>query len=162
MQESIVGRRVILFPVLAFLCVGIAVYIFYPTDENRIRKIIISSEEAVISENIDGFMKAVSFNYSDDYGNNYLLLKKRMQSAFKSLDNIKIESSIDRISVMDDNAEAELSFRVSVSPGVESATGGEEREYIIGDAGKPQTVVVYFSKSPYAWLIIKVDKLSFN
>jgi hypothetical protein len=144
------ARRGKLFLALAFLCVGVAVYLIYPTDENRIRKIISSSEEAVISEDIDGFMKAVSFNYSDDYGSNYLLLKKRMQSAFKSFDNINIERSIDRISVKDDNAEAELSVRVSVS-------SGDEREYIIGDAGKPQTIVIYFSKSSYEWLIIKVD-----
>lgn len=145
-----VGRRVILFLVLAFLCAGLAVYIFIPTDENRIRKIINSCEKAIISEDIDVFMNAVSFNYSDDYGNNYLLIKKRMQSAFKRFDNITIEKNIDRISVKDDNAEAALSFRVSVS-------AGEESEYIIGDAGEPQKVAVYFSKSSYNWLITKVD-----
>jgi len=145
-----VGRRVILFLVLAFLCAGVAFYIFYPTDENRIRKILSNCEKAIVSEDIDGFMDAISFNYSDDYGNNYLLIKNRMQSAFKRFDNIAIEKSINRISVKDDNAEAELLFRVSVS-------AGEEREYIIGDAGEPQTVVVYFSKSSYKWLIIQVD-----
>lgn len=135
---------------LSFLCVAVVVYIFYPTDEKRVRKIISNSEEAIISEDIDRLMEFVSYNYRDDYGNSYLLLKKRMQSVFGHLDDIKIERNIVKISVKDSDAEAELSVRVSVSE-------GEDRVYIIGDAGMAQTIKVFFKKSPYKWLITEVE-----
>ncbi len=135
---------------LSFLCVAVVVYIFYPTDEKRVRKIISNSEEAIISEDIDRLMELVSYNYIDDYGNSYLMLKKRMQSVFGRLDDIEIERSIIKISVKDSDAEAELSVRVSVSE-------GEDRVYIIGDAGMAQTIKVFFKKSPYKWLITEVE-----
>lgn len=135
---------------LLFLCAAVIVYIFYPTDEKRVRKIISNSEEAIISEDIDRLMEFVSYNYRDDYGNSYLLLKKRMQSVFGRLDDLEIESNIVKISVKDSDAEAELSVRVSVSE-------GEDRVYIIGDAGMAQTIKVFFKKSPHKWLITEVE-----
>ena len=135
---------------LSFLCVAVVIYIFYPTDEKRVRKIISNSEEAIISEDIDKLMEFVSYNYKDDYGNSYLLLKKRMQSVFGRLDDLEIERNIIKISVKNSDAEAELSVRVSVSE-------GEDRVYIIGDAGMAQTIKVFFKKSPYKWLITEVE-----
>jgi hypothetical protein len=145
-----VKKRFVPSLALSFLCVAVVVYIFYPTDEKRVRKIISNSEEAIISEDIDRLMEFVSYNYRDDYGNSYLLLKKRMQSVFGRLDDVEIERSIVKISVMDSDAEAELSVRVSVSE-------GEDRVYIIGDAGMSQSIKVFLKKSPYKWLITEVE-----
>ncbi len=142
-------RQYIFFSALLFLC-AIVVYTLYPTDEKRIRKIINKSEKAIISEDVDKLMEFISYNYRDDYGNGYLQLKKTFQTAFKHLNNIDIERNIIKISVKDTLAEAELSIRVLASE-------GEERGYIIGDAGNAKTIKVFFEKSPYKWLITKVD-----
>jgi hypothetical protein len=126
--------------------------VFYPTDEKRIRGVINSAEKAIVSEDIDELMEVVSFNYKDDYGNSYLQIKKTMEMVFKHLNNIEIEKNIIKISVKEDNAEAELSTRVS-------AFDDEEKGYVIGDAGKAETIKVFFEKSPHKWLITKVEGL---
>ena len=139
----------ILFPALLIICVS-AIYIFYPTDENRIRKIISNSEKAFISEDADRLMEFISYNYMDDYGNSYLKLKKTLQFAFKQMDNIDIERNIIKISIDGSLAEAELSVRVLASM-------GEERGYIIGDAGEAREIKVFFGKPTNKWLITKVE-----
>ncbi len=143
------SRRSYFFVLALSLCV-IAVFVFYPTDKKRIRKVINSSGEAVIHEDIDGFMRYISYNYNDDYGGSYLFLRKRLEIVFKTLDDIDVEKDIMKISVRETQAQAELRVRVIASK-------GDNRGYIIGDAGKTQTIKVYFEKSPYKWKIIKVD-----
>lgn len=142
-------RRYIFFFALLLLCT-IIIYVFYPTDENRIRKIINNSEKAIISEDVDKLMGFISYNYMDDYGNGYLKLKKTFLTVFKRLNDIDIERNIIKISVKDKLAEAELLIRVLASE-------GEERGYIIGNAVNAKTIKVFFEKSPYKWLITKVE-----
>lgn len=151
-------RRYIFFFALLLLCT-IIIYVFYPTDENRIRKIINNSEKAIISEDVDKLMGFISYNYMDDYGNGYLKLKKTFQTTFKHLNDIDIEKNIIKISVKDKLAEAELLIRVLASRpgGSPVATENEERGYIIGNAVNAKTIKVFFEKSPYKWLITKVE-----
>ncbi|MEE8329653.1 MAG: hypothetical protein V3R54_06965 [Thermodesulfovibrionia bacterium] len=151
-------RRYIFFSALLLLS-AIIVYVFYPTDKNRIRKVIGNCEEAVVAEDIDKLMKFISYNYRDEYGNGYLKLKKTLQTVFRRLDSIYIERNIKGISVNDKLAEAELSIRVLVSRpgGSPVATENDEKRYIIGDAGNSRTIKVFFEKTSYKWLITKVD-----
>ncbi len=146
-------KRYSLFAAVLFMCAA-AVYWFYPTDENRIRKIIRKSERAIIAEDIDGLMDSISYNYTDDYGNSYLTLKRRFVTVFKRLSDIDIERNIIRISVADKRAETELEVRVIASS--PSDPSKSAREYIIGDAGRAQTIKVFLEKSPHKWLITGV------
>lgn len=143
-----IRKRHISLPALLFLCV-VVIYIFYPTDEKRIRRVINNSEEAIVSEDINKLMEFISYNYRDDYGNGYLQIKKTMQAAFKRLNDIEVERDIIKISVNESFAETELSVRVIASE-------NKDRGYIIGDAGNPATIKVFFEKSPHKWLITKV------
>lgn len=145
-------RRYSFFPVLLFVC-AVLFYIFYPSDENRIRRIINSCGKAAASEDIDKFMESVSYNYRDDHGNNYLVLKKRLETAFKRLDNIDIEKNIRKISVSGSLAEADLLVRVLASKGGETG-------YIIGDAIEAQKIKIFFTKTSYNWLITKVEGIT--
>jgi hypothetical protein len=142
-------NRRLLYPVLFLLCIFI-IYIIYPSDEKRIIQVIDKSEEAIINEDIEKLMDTISYNYMDGYGNGYLQVKHIMLNAFKRLDDIVVDRNILRISISDDTAEAELSVRAI-------ATLGEERGYIIGDAVEPETIKVFFEKSPHKWLITKVE-----
>jgi len=144
-----------IFLLILFLSL-ILLFVLYPTDEKRIRKIINNAEKAIASENIDKLMEVISFNYKDDYGNGYLQIKKTMEMVFKRLNGIEIEKNIIKISVKEDSAEAELSVRVNASRHGE-ATEGEEKGYVIGDAGKAETIKVFFENSPHKWLITKVE-----
>ncbi|GBE05060.1 hypothetical protein BMS3Abin10_00679 [bacterium BMS3Abin10] len=129
---------------------ALVVYVLYPTDENRIRKIISNCGQAIISEDIDGLMGSISYNYLDDYGNSYLWLKTAFQRVFEQLSDIKIEKNIIAISVNDDFAEVELSARVL-------ASRGEEKGYIIGDPATTGKIKVSFEKTANKWLITKTE-----
>ena len=142
---------VLLFTAVVFICF----LVFFPTDKKRIWKVIAASEKAVINEDLDGLMKNISYNYSDEYGGSYLLIKKRMQSEFKRLNNIDIEDQLVNISVSEEQAEAEMNVKVSVSQ-------GEDRAYIVGDAVNWQKMKIYLEKSPYMWRVIKVNGLVGN
>ena len=147
-----------LFSALLFICAVLA-YVLYPTDENRIRKTLTNAGESVASEDIDGVMKFISFNYADDFGNNYLMLRKTLQSVFKRLDGIDIEKSIIKISVGDKKAESELSVRVAASASLGSQGNETDKGYIIGDAVDAAKIKVYFEKSLNKWLINRVEGL---
>lgn len=138
-------------PLALFLC-AVVTFVFYPTDEKRIRKIINNAERAISSKDIDKLMDVISFNYKDDYGNGYLQIKKTAELAFRRLNDIEIEKNILAILVKEDNAEVELSVRV-----IASSIEGEGRGYIIGDAGKAERIKVFFEKSPHKWLVTKVE-----
>jgi hypothetical protein len=147
------------YPILAavfFICV-VAVYFFFPTDENRIRKTINTGERAVESEDIDGLMKRVSYNYQDDYGNNYLLLRKRLTDTFRRLHNITVEKQFSRIAIQEERAEVELSVRVLASHNSASVRDETDRGYIVGDSLRGNTVHVFLEKSMQKWLITGVD-----
>ena len=134
---------------LSVLCL-ISIYVLYPTDERRIIRIINNSEDAVAEKNIDKLMEYVSYNYRDDYGSSYIQIKKILQTVLSRLNDIKIERTITKISVRENFAEAELDVRVIASE-------GKNRGYIIGDAGQAAAIKIFFEKSSYKWLIIKVE-----
>lgn len=144
-----------IFLLVFFSFAAIGFFYFYPSDEKRLKNVISDCEEAIAAEDIDRLMAAVSYNYKDDEGNGYIQIKEIMTAVFKHLDDIEIEREIARISVSEDNGEAELSLRVV-------ASAGEERGYVIGDAAKYEGVKVFFEKSPYKWLVTKIKIESFG
>lgn len=147
-------RKRYLFPLLFFIIAAL-IFVLYPTDEKRIKRVIAGSEEALSKEDIDGLFEYISYNYRDEYGNSYLILKKRMEIVFKRLNDIETERNLLRITVQEKSAEAELNVRVIASEGA-------AREYIIGDSVTWQGIKVYFEKSPYKWKIVKVAGLFGN
>lgn len=142
-------RWIVIFLTLSVLCL-ISIYVLYPTDERRIIRIINNSEDAIVEKNIDKLMEYVSYNYRDDYGSSYIQIKKILQTVLSRLNDIKIERTITKISLRENFAEAELDVRVIASE-------GENRGYIIGDAGQAAAIKIFFEKSSYKWLIIKVE-----
>jgi len=152
MQKRLNSKRNRYLFLLLFFIIAAVLFIFYPTDEKRIKRVIAGSEEALLKKDVDGLFEYISYNYRDDYGSTYLILKKRMQIEFKRLNDIEIEKNLLRITVQEQSAEAELNVRVIASEGA-------SREYIIGDAVNWQRIKVYFEKSHYKWQIIKVAGL---
>ncbi|UCF87029.1 MAG: hypothetical protein JSV71_05990 [Nitrospiraceae bacterium] len=135
----------------------VAVYLLFPTDENRIRKTIRKSEQAFTSEDVERIMELVSYNYSDAFGNNYLRLKKALQTVFKRLDDIDIKKTIRGITIEGKRAETELDVRVIASPSSRAGRSEYDRGYILGDAGEAVRIKVFFEKPSYTWLITGVE-----
>lgn len=84
------SKKSIVLTVLIIL-IPITIYLLWPSDERRIKKLFREGAQAIEKEDIDGVMSKVSFNYQDENGLNYLYLKESIKSVFKQLSDIKIE-----------------------------------------------------------------------
>ncbi|MEW6213719.1 MAG: hypothetical protein AB1478_00730 [Nitrospirota bacterium] len=141
--------------ILLFLLIltPIILYLLWPSDESRIKKVFKEGAKAIEKEDIDGVMAKVSFNYRDDYGLTYLYLKESMKSEFQQMNDITIEYENLKIKVNDASATADMDVRII-------ATMGNETGYIVGDAAKPVHLKFTLEKERTKWLITKTEGLN--
>lgn len=131
------------------------IYLLWPTAESRIKKLIKEGSYAIEKEEIDRVMSKVSYNYSDDYGLTYILLKKALEEQFRSMSDIKIEYENLKIEVKDNSASAKLDVRVI-------ATIGNQTGYIIGDIKSPEHLKFTLGKERAKWVVTKTEGLNPN
>lgn len=139
------SRKAIIFLVI-FIITPVIICFLWPSDESRIKKLVKEGATAVENENIDNVMSKVSFNYSDDYGLNYLYLKEEMKKIFQRMDHIMIEYEIRDIEVKDKSATVAVDIRVI-------ATYGQDTGYFMGDAVDPAEVIFSLEKVRAKWLV---------
>ncbi len=142
--------------ILLFLLIisPVLIYFLWPSDESRIKKLIKEGAAAVEKEEIDNVMAKVSFNYQDNHGFTYILLKRVFEEQFKRMSGIKVEYENLRIEVKDKSASASFDLRVI-------ATIGNDTGYIIGDLKTPEHLKLYLEKERINWLVTKAEGLSF-
>jgi len=133
----------------------VIIYLLWPSDESRIRKLFREGAKAVEQEKIDEVMAKISFNYADEYGLSYLVLKEGMTKLFQNMENIKVEYEFTRIEIKEKAAVAELDLRVL-------ATHGSDTGYIAGDLAKPFHMKFSLDKERTTWLVIKTEGLPLN
>jgi len=129
------------------------IYFLWPSDEARIKKLIKEGAEAIEKKEIDKVMAKVSFNYQDEKGLTYILIKQILGSQFKALSGIKIEYENLKIEVKEKLATAEFDLLVI-------ATIGNQTGYIIGDLKAPARIKLFLEKERVSWLVIKTEGLS--
>ncbi|PIP70081.1 MAG: hypothetical protein COW90_07290 [Nitrospirae bacterium CG22_combo_CG10-13_8_21_14_all_44_11] len=129
------------------------IYFLWPSDESRIKKLIKEGAAAVEKKEVDNLMSKVSFNYQDDRGMTYILIKKILESQFKTMSGIKIEYENLKIEVKEKLATAEFDLLVI-------ATIGNQTGYIIGDLKTPARIKLFLEKERVSWLVIKTEGLS--
>ncbi len=130
----------------------LALYLLWPTDESRIRKLFKEGAHGVESRDLDGVMAKISFNYRDEYGMTYLYLRETLKREFQRLSDINVEYSAPRIQVREDTATADLDVRVII-------TSGNEAGYLIGDARAPLRLRFTLEKERAKWQIVKTEGL---
>jgi hypothetical protein len=69
----------------------VILYLLWPSDESRIKKLFKEGSRAIEKEDLDGVMSKVSFNYRDESGLTYLYMKESIKSVFKQMSDIKVE-----------------------------------------------------------------------
>ncbi len=129
---------------------AILVFVLWPSDKSRIKKLFKEGAQAVTAENLEDVMSKVSYHYSDEHGISYLFLQKGFERFFQKLDNFIIEYEIKDISITEKTATVELDLSVI-------ATYGQDTGYILGDAGEHQKTVFYLEKERTSWLVIKTE-----
>jgi len=138
-------RRSAGFILLALLIV--AAWLFWPSDESRIRRTLREETKAFEAGNLDGVMTGVSYTYRDAYGMPYIAMKGYLKRFFEQFSDIGVECGDPGIRLLgEEEAVAELNVRVL-------ATMGNERGYILGDLKGPVRVRVFLRKEHAAWLI---------
>ncbi len=143
------------FLLLVFLLLLGGVYLLWPSDEKRIKKLFNEGIEAIESKNLDGVMSKISFNYRDEYGLTYVTLKRMLAEDFRVFTDLKVESGDLKIKVSGDTATAELKIRVL-------ATAGNETGFIVGDPKEPVSLKVTLAREHAQWLVVKAEGFGFN
>ncbi len=137
-------KKIIVFG-LAALSLAI-IYFSWPTDESRIKKVFRDGAKAVEERKPEELMAKISFNYSDDHGLSYLLLKKNIEKILPELSNITVEYEIETLEIKGDGATAAVDVKVI-------ATHGNDTGYFIGDAAHPEHITFLLQKERTRWLI---------
>jgi len=157
------NRRLVI-GLLSVLVLILVVYLLWPSDEARIRKLFKEGASAVESKDLDDVMSKVSFAYRDEYGATYLYLKKILKREFDRLSDIQVEYEALKVEIVKkgglageqpssdtpDIAMAEMDIRVV-------ATAGTETGYIVGDVKTPVHMKFTLEKERMRWLIVKAE-----
>jgi hypothetical protein len=140
-------RTLIILSALA-LAAALAWYL-WPSDQARIEKLVRETARAVQEEDVAAVMSGVSFNYRDDYGMSYLLVKRALEERFRRFSEIVVEYEGLSIEVAGDKAVATLGIRVIASL-------GSSRGYYLGDVREPVRLRLDLEKGPSRkWLVTK-------
>jgi hypothetical protein len=131
------------------------IYLIWPSDESRIKKLFREGAQAVEKEDLDGAMSKVSYNYRDEYGLSYLYMKELMKSAFQRMKDIKVEYENLKINITDRTATADMDVRII-------ATIGNDTGYIMGDLPNPVHLKFTLEKERTKWLVTKTEGLPFH
>ena len=131
---------------------AVLIYLLWPSDESRIKKLFKEGSQTIEKEDLDGVMSKVSFNYHDEYGMNYLYIKESMKSVFQQMNDIKIEYENLKIKIDKKTAAADMDVRIL-------ATIGNDTGYIFGDLAKPVHLTFTLEKERAKWLVTKTEGL---
>lgn len=134
------------------LLTPVILYLLWPSDENRIKKLFKEGSAAIEKEDLNAVMSKVSFNYQDEYGFNYLYIKDMMKYVFKQMNDIKVEYENLKINVTDKTATADMDLMVLAT--ISGNTG-----YILGDLAKPAHLKFTLEKERSKWSVIKSEGL---
>lgn len=145
-------KLIIIF--LLFLIPAFALYLLWPSDESRIKKLFKEGAGSIESRDLDGVMSKISFNYRDEHGMTYLFIRETLGKEFKTLSGIHVEYEDLKIRISEDSGIVELNIRVV-------ATIGNETGYIIGDVRTPLHLKFTLEKERMKWLIVRAEGFEF-
>ena len=145
------SRKSLILLFILFL-LPVIIYLLWPSDESRIKKLFKEGSAAIEKEDLEAVMSKVSFNYQDEYGFNYLYIKETMKYLFKQMNDIKVEYENLRINVTDKTATADMDVMVLAT--ISGNTG-----YVLGDLAKPAHLKFTLEKERSKWSVIKTEGL---
>jgi hypothetical protein len=148
------SRKTIILLFILFI-LPLVIYFLWPSDEARIKKLFREGSRAIEKKDLDAVMSKVSFNYTDEYGFNYLYIKESLKRVFQQTGDIDIEYENLTITITDKAAKAEVDVRAV-------ATIGSERGYILGDQPHPVHLTFSLEKQRTKWMVLKTEGMPFK
>jgi hypothetical protein len=129
------------------------IYFLWPTEEARIKKLVRQAAHAIEEENIDDVMSKVSYNYQDEYGLSYLLIKKGLQQQFQRYSNLDVDYENLKVEVAKGKEEATASMDLRVV-----ASAGQEMGYVLGGDGPARFVLRLKKGGPLKkWQVVEAS-----
>lgn len=104
----------------------VLVWVFWPSDAARIRKLVGSASAAAEARDIDALMSVVSLQYADEHGLSYLALKQILEREFKRFTRIKVDYSDLLVEVRGETASATMDIKITAT------VEGQEPRVILG------------------------------
>lgn len=144
-------KAVLIGGILLVLSVFLIKFVFV-SEEKRVLKVIEDGEKALEAKDLDGCMKRLSYNYSDEYGLNYLQVKGFLEQFFQEFQEIEIQKEDLKIDVDKKKKEAQASINVRVIVNLQGQKG-----YLIGSSERPENIKMNFEKARTKWLVNKVE-----
>lgn len=148
------SKKTIIFLFILILA-PVIIYLLWPSDEARIKKMLKEGISAVEQEDLENVMSKVSFNYRDEYGLTYIYIKEYMQNIFRQMDEINIEYENLQIKVYENTASVEMDVRVVAQIGTDTG-------YVFGDYPNPEQLTLTLQKERTKWYLIKTEGLPFE
>ncbi|MBI5100651.1 MAG: hypothetical protein HZB33_02260 [Nitrospirae bacterium] len=145
------SRKMTAFLIFLFAA-PIVVYLIWPSDESRIRKLFREGAAAVHARKTEDVMAKVSFNFTDEHGLSYLYLKEGLARLFTRFPDLRVDYTIRNIEVRKDGAAVEVEVRVI-------AGRGPEAGYIAGDAADPLKMKFHLEKDRTTWMVVRTEGL---
>ncbi len=106
------------------------IYVLWPTEEARIKKLVRQAAHAIETEDIEEVMSKVSFNYQDEYGLSYLLVKKGLEQHFQRYSSLDVDYENLKIEIAEGSEESTASMDLRVV-----ASAGQQMGYVLGGDG---------------------------
>jgi hypothetical protein len=129
------------------------IYLLWPTEEARIKKLVRQAAHAVEEENIEEVMSKVSYNYQDEYGLSYLLIKKGLQQQFQRYSNLDVDYENLKVEIAEGKGEATASMDLRVV-----ASAGQEMGYVLGGDGPARFVLRLKKGGPLKkWQVVEAS-----
>ena len=128
---------------------GMGAYVLWPTEEQRIERSLHGLARALEEKKVNDVISFLSFNYSDNHGARYLLVKKQLERSLPEYSDIRVELEPASIVVSQNTAQVRTGIRVS-------AVHGFDMGYFVGDFDHPAPVALVMEKHPPGkWLVLK-------
>lgn len=133
----------------------VLIYVFWPTEEAKIRKLIREAAGAVEAEDVEGVMSKISYNYQDERGLSYLVIKKSLEQRFQFYSDIEVEYDNVKIEVNEDKTEATAALDLRVI----ATFGQSDRGYVFGDIQNPARPKLLLKKGGALnrWLVMETS-----
>ena len=148
------SKKTIIFLFILILA-PVIIYLLWPSDEARIKKMLKEGMSAVEQEDLENVMSKVSFNYRDEYGLTYIYIKEYMKNIFRQMDEINVEYENLQIKVYENTASVAMDVRVVAQIGTDTG-------YVFGDYPNPEQLTLTLQKERTKWYVIKTEGLPFE
>lgn len=100
---------------------------------------------------MEKFMTYLSYNYSDNHGGSYLLVRTNLKRELPQYSDILVEMKPTGLLVTDHRAQVELGVRVS-------AAHGQDMGYFVGDFDNPARLSLVMEKRPPGrWVVLRAS-----